>query len=98
VYASTALLSADEATLRSLVPAGCALRGVRTSYADVRTRPAGTERAAVTATVRVAASVLDCPGQLPRTAVAAGPTRLRIELVRTFAGIRIVRVSRIAHS
>jgi hypothetical protein len=88
VYQPGALLGADRALLRRLVPAGCVLRGVRTEFGGVQARaaPRGT---VVTVTARLPASRLVCPGRPPATVPGTGPTRLRLRLVPTAAGVRI---------
>jgi hypothetical protein len=81
-------LRADTALLTRLVPAGCGLSGARTRYAAVRAAPRG-RRIVVSATARLAASQLVCHGRAAGAAPSAGPTRLRLELLRTAAGLRI---------
>ncbi|WP_375489319.1 protein kinase [uncultured Jatrophihabitans sp.] len=89
VYASSALLAADAAQLRRTVPAGCGLAGVRTAYAQVRVLSAGATRVVVTARATLAASRLMCAGRQRGSAGGAGPTSLRLELVRASTGMQI---------
>jgi hypothetical protein len=64
------------------------LRGVRTEFGGVQARaaPRGT---VVTVTARLPASRLVCPGRPLATVPGTGPTRLRLRLVPTAAGVRI---------
>lgn len=89
VYGAGPLLAADVALLRRLVPPGCGLDGVRTRYRDVRAEPAGRPiELRVTATL--APSTLRCGGRARGRAPGLGPVVLRLQLVRTRAGPRIV--------
>lgn len=89
VYADPALLRQDTAALHALVPAGCVLRGARTSYTAAHTTVRDAGHAVVAASALLAPSELTCPGRPPTHLAGAGPTRLRIELVRTAHGVRI---------
>jgi hypothetical protein len=88
VYSAPDLLERDVALLRQLVPAGCRLTGVRTSFDAVAVAPRGETSAVVLATARIAPSARTCGGS--RTTVpGVARTRLRFELIRTPAGVRI---------
>jgi hypothetical protein len=65
---------------------------VRTRYTAVTGRAQG-GRWVITATATLPPSQLVCAGQVRATAPGAGPTRLRLELVRTPAGLRIAAQS-----
>ncbi|HET8582917.1 MAG TPA: protein kinase [Jatrophihabitans sp.] len=88
VYLPGPLLTADTALLTRIVPTGCGLAGVRTRYTAVHATENGS-RAVLTATATLPASRLVCGGRQGGTAPGAGPTALRLELVRTADGPRI---------
>jgi hypothetical protein len=88
VYLPGPLLTADSALLTRLVPTGCGLAGARTTYSGVRAATRG-QAVVLTVTARLSPSRLLCSGQQRATAPGAGPTVLRLELVRTAAGLRI---------
>jgi hypothetical protein len=88
VYVRGPLLTADSAQLARIVPAGCGLAGVRTRFAHLRVIDGG-GRAVVIAVATLPSSRLVCRGHSPASAPGAGPTKLRIELIRTAAGVRI---------
>jgi hypothetical protein len=88
VYVAGALRSADTAMVERIVPRGCGLVGVRTRYAGVRVAASG-PRVVVTATATMSTSRLMCGATARGTAAGAGPVSLRIDIVRTAAGVRI---------
>lgn len=88
VYVAGPLLDQDAALLRRVVPPGCGLVGVHTTYAGVRAREAA-ERIVVSATATLARSTLTCRSTSAGGAAGEQPTRLRIELVRRADGYRI---------
>lgn len=88
VYPRGSLLSADTAMLRRLVPRGCGLVGARTRYAHMQVHETG-DRVTLVADATLLPSRLVCRGRVTGHARGAGPTRLRITLVRTPAGLRI---------
>jgi len=90
VYASPSLAATDVGQLRRLVPAGCGLRGVRTSYRALRIS-GGPDRATLVVAATLAPSQLVCNGQVRATLPGAGPTRLRIVVVGPPGRPRIVR-------
>jgi hypothetical protein len=89
VYASRSLLARDAALLTSIVPPGCRLRGVRTSYADVQI--IGRDGAALLVRVdaTLAPSTLVCAGIASGVAPGTGPATLRIELIPRGGGYLI---------
>jgi hypothetical protein len=94
VYVPGPLLSQDTALLEHLVPAGCGLVGVHTSYRHVRTtaRERGQIEAAVSATM--ADSSLTCSGSASRRAPGYGPAELHIVLDRHGSGYLIAAIRR----
>jgi hypothetical protein len=88
VYVAGPLRMADTAMVQRTVSRGCGLVGVRTTYTGIRIATSGT-RVVVTATATLPTSRLVCGATARGTARGAGPTPLRIELVRTMAGVRI---------
>jgi hypothetical protein len=88
VYVAGTLLRVDAGQLIRLVPAGCGLAGVRSHYARLELRAART-RGVLTVRATLAPSRLSCGGRPRGTAAGAGPTTLRVVLVRTPAGVRI---------
>lgn len=95
VYGSPRLLRADQEMLASLVPAGCRLSGLHTSYRDVEAVAQGAITV-VTAVAVVGPSQLRCRGRPPVAVPAAAPTALRIRLVRTRDGPRIAAERRVS--
>jgi hypothetical protein len=90
VYASPELVRTDVALLDRLVPRGCGLHGVRTSFRP-RTVSAAPGRVTLVVTATLGASQLVCGGQVRASVPGAGPTRLRVVLVIGGGGPRIVR-------
>jgi hypothetical protein len=90
IYLPGPLLRADTAQLTRLVPAGCGLVGAHTRYTSVRVAAHG-DRAVVTATAALPITRVVCSGQVSERARSVPPTRLRLELARTRAGVRIAR-------
>lgn len=89
VYRSAALIEQDAELVRSLVPPGCGLIGLRTSYRDVTVANSAGDRAEVRTRVTLAPSALVCRGRTQARAPGLGPTTLHIVLVRDGAGYRI---------
>ncbi len=91
VYLPGALLAGDTATLRRTVPVGCRLLGATTVFSGVSVESVRPDRSAavVTARARLPSAILRCEGRPVRRTRAAGPVRLRIELVMGDAGPRI---------
>jgi hypothetical protein len=88
VYAPGALLRADAALLAKIVPVGCGLSGVRTTYSAVRADAHGS-RIVLRTVATLPATHLMCSGRPRGRAPGTGPTRLQVELVSTSAGLRI---------
>lgn len=88
VYASPALLARDRAMLLSIVPAGCGLRGVRTTFGALAVSPG----LRVRTTTALAPSTLVCGGTRSGTAAGRGPRPVTVELVRSGGGYRIAAV------
>ena len=80
VYASSSLLRADTALLLRIVPTGCGLRGVRTTYRDVQVTE-GADRAVVTVRASLPASTLSCSGTAGGRAAGVRPVHLQLTLV-----------------
>lgn len=79
VYASAQLQSQDAAQIARLVPAGCGLLGVQTTYRDVRlVSAASSAEVIVQASAQLAPSQLRCGAQpsAPTAGVAATPLRI----------------------
>ncbi len=94
VYGSPVLLARDAAALRSAVPPGCGLYGLRTSFADVAVLDRTATSVWVSTRATLAGSSLACAGRPAGRAAGAGPVRLRIELTATSAGYRITALRR----
>lgn len=88
VYVRGPLLRADAALLHRVVPAACGLAGVRTTYSDAQASRRGAHTV-LTVTATLPPSRLVCGGTVSGRAAGTGPTRLRVELTHTRAGIRI---------
>ncbi|MDT4891839.1 MAG: eukaryotic-like serine/threonine-protein kinase [Pseudonocardiales bacterium] len=80
VYPSGALLTQDTTLLEKLVPTGCGLQGVKTTYSDVTVASRSPESVVVAATATLAQSVLVCDGAATARAPGAGPSPLHITL------------------
>ncbi|MGI8680142.1 MAG: serine/threonine-protein kinase [Jatrophihabitans sp.] len=88
VYVAGPLLRADTALLLRMVPPGCRLVGVRTSYEQPKVDVTG-GGATVSTRARLAPSTLQCPDQPVRSAGAVGPAHLTLQLATTPQGRRI---------
>jgi hypothetical protein len=88
VYSSAVLLARDRAQLLSVVPRGCGLTGLHTTFDQVRAARHGTGLR-VHARVRVRAARLVCDGAPGERASPARPVPMTIELRRTPDGYRI---------
>lgn len=97
VYADSRLLAEDTALLERLVPAGCGLVGVHTTFADLISTPDADGDIVVTAKATLAESTLTCSAAPtgPATVVPGdGPAMLQIVLVHRGAGYLILRQQR----
>jgi serine/threonine protein kinase len=94
IYVPGALLSQDRALLERVVPAGCGLVGVRTTYEHIQVTAhgAGRVRSAVSATL--ADSVLICGDTAKGRAPGSGPTKLNVVLMRRGSDYLIAAISR----
>jgi len=89
VYQSSALLAQDVSQLRSRVPTGCGLAGLRTSYQDVTVTSAGPQGLELQATASQPPASLICGGVVRSQILPAVPTRLVLRLVRVGQEYRI---------
>ncbi len=89
VYAEPGLRARDAALLIDVVPVGCGLRGVHTSFTAVRVVGHDADVVRVRARAVLASSTLVCGTTRAGSAPGAGPSALRIELTRTDGGYRI---------
>jgi hypothetical protein len=89
VYASPALLARDRALLLAIVPPGCGLVGVRTTYSDLRVGSATESTVSVLGRASVAASRLMCGGTAAGRAAATPEEPVRIGLIRQGSGYLI---------
>jgi len=94
VYVPGPLLTEDSALLLRVVPAGCGLIGVRTTYSALQVTPAGGHLVLV-ATATLAPSTLSCHSAVAGRGAGEAPTRLRIELVPAADGYRIASQQRV---
>jgi hypothetical protein len=94
VYVAGPLLARDTALLTSIVPAGCGLRGARTSYRDLAVTSRTSTRVAVVVRATLARGSLRCAGAPRRATAGAGPVTLHITLAQGAAGYRIAAQSR----
>jgi hypothetical protein len=93
VYSGATLRRQDAATLRRLVPAGCALTGLHSTYSRARVTSQEPARAEVTVLARLPRTELVCGSRPAIVLPGAGPSWLRVTLVRTAVGIRIAAQS-----
>jgi hypothetical protein len=80
VYTSPALLAQDATQLRTRVPAGCQLAGLKTSYREVTVISQTVSRIELRAVVALAPAEVRCGGQGQGRTASAGPTPIRIVL------------------
>lgn len=89
VYRSAVLLEQDAELVRRLVPPGCGLFGLRTSFREVTVASSAGARIEVRAQVTLAPSALVCRGRTQARTPALGPTTLHIVLMRDRDGYHI---------
>jgi eukaryotic-like serine/threonine-protein kinase len=95
VYVGGPLLAQDTTLLRRVVPAGCRLIGVHTTYSVMRVSSVA-DRLVLAVTATLAPSTLRCHDRASGSAAGETPTRLRIELVRQPDGYRIASQQHLA--
>jgi hypothetical protein len=88
VYSSALLLARDRDRLLTIVPRGCGLTGLHTTFSEVRAQRLGT-RTRVHARVAVQAATLACRGAPSEPARSGSPTAMTIDLRHTADGYRI---------
>ncbi|HEX2902954.1 MAG TPA: protein kinase [Jatrophihabitans sp.] len=93
VYDSPALLAADTRTLTTLVPAGCGLTGLRTSYRSVVVLAHQGDRITIRVSASLAAGMLTCADGSRRPTAPLGPQPLVIDLTGTVSGPDTLRIS-----
>jgi hypothetical protein len=89
VYLPGPLLEQDTALLRKVVRPGCALLGVHTTFAVTQVAGIGPELITVRVQATLAPSTLVCAGLPTATEPGAGPTTLRIALMRSGQHYRV---------
>lgn len=89
VYEPGALLDEDTASLQRIVPSGCGLEGVHTTYAQVKVTGHHGDEVDVSARATLSTSVLYCNGVAKAQAPGSGPTALNIVLVKSGASYLI---------
>ena len=88
VYVAGPLLDQDTTLLRRVVPNGCQLVGVHTTYSSVQASMVD-DRLVLATVATLAPSTLTCTAGRSGRAAGERPTRLRIELVQHGDGYRI---------
>ncbi|MDP9094305.1 MAG: hypothetical protein M3N95_15570, partial [Actinomycetota bacterium] len=83
VYEPGVLLDEDTALLGRIVPPGCGLEGVHTSYSDVQIAGLSDSEIDVTVLATLSPSVLICNGIAKATATGSGPSALHMVLIRS---------------
>lgn len=89
VYPPGVLLAQDRATLTRLVPAECALVGLRTTYASLHVAARADGTVTIRTRATLARATLTCGGVRTTTTAARGPTALTLTLIRGPGGYRI---------
>jgi hypothetical protein len=82
VYASARLVQRDRSRLRTLVPSGCALRGLHSTFESVRVTGRTPSVVHLQAQVAVAAARLTCAGMSASPVRGSSPVPLSMTLVR----------------
>jgi hypothetical protein len=82
VYVSGPLLNQDVALLKHIVPAGCGLIGVHTTYDDIRVTGQNTAGVSAVVSATLSDSLLSCGGTRKGRAPGAGPSALHVTLSR----------------
>jgi len=81
VYLPGSLLEQDIATMRRLVPDGCGLYGVHTTYTQPRSSATAEGGVSVVVTATLTPSQLRCPGRPPQQVAGHSSVQLRMGLV-----------------
>lgn len=92
VYGSPVLLARDRALLLAIVPPGCGLRGVHTTFSAAAVTSRTADAVTVTARTRVSPSALVCHGTADAAALGSRPETVTIQLVRVAGDYRIGRL------
>lgn len=93
VYAPGPLLDEDTATLERIVPSGCGLEGVATTYSNVVVRAQNATSVSIDARAKLAQSVLFCNGVAKAKAAGSGPTTLHMTFSRSGSTFLITAVT-----
>jgi hypothetical protein len=93
VYPSGALLTQDTQLLDRLVPNGCGLQGVKTTYQNVKIVSRSADSVVVSAAATLAQSVLICDGAATARAPGSGPSPLQLTLSWRKSGYLIAGIS-----
>ncbi|HEX8305884.1 MAG TPA: serine/threonine-protein kinase [Jatrophihabitans sp.] len=89
IYESPTLLAQDLGQLRTRIPVGCGLTGLRTEYQDIAVTSASPQRLELQVTASQPPASLVCAGTVRSRTLPAAPTRLALSLVRVGAEFRI---------
>src|SRR5262249_55354834 len=89
VYASATLLARDRAQLLAIVPSGCGLHGVRTTFTPVSVAHRSPTAMTVRARMAITPSRLVCDGTVSGTAPGSRGAVVLLRLVRQGTGYRI---------
>jgi eukaryotic-like serine/threonine-protein kinase len=93
VYVPGTLLDQDTALLKRLVPSGCGLQNVHTTYSQVKVTSTKGDQVELSARATLSGSVLICGGVAKAEAAGSGPTALTIVLVRKRTGYLIAAIT-----
>lgn len=93
VYLEGSLLDQDVQALRRVVPAGCALTGLRTSYRVLQARTLDASTVDVAAHASLSPAVLRCGGTVRQRSAPRTADNMHIRLVLTRDGYRISALS-----
>jgi hypothetical protein len=83
VYTPGPLLDEDTASLERIVPSGCGLEGVRTTYSNVVIHAQDATSISIDVRATLAQSVLFCNGTAKAKAAGSGPSTLHMTLSRS---------------
>jgi hypothetical protein len=93
VYVPGTLLDQDTALLKRLVPSGCGLQNVHTTYTQVKVTSTKGDQIELSVRATLSGSVLICGGVAKAEAAGSGPTALTIVLVRKRTGYLIAAIT-----